>query len=63
MLGEVGRKKQRNLVGHRLSWCDSLILGAALEATALEARCERRYSEDFPHGRKIEDLGIENPFV
>jgi predicted nucleic acid-binding protein len=43
---------------HRLSWYDSLIAAAALEG-----RCDRLYSEDLQHGRKIEDLQIENPFV
>lgn len=43
---------------HRLSWYDSLIMAAALEG-----QCERLYSEDFQHGRKIEHLWIENPFV
>jgi predicted nucleic acid-binding protein len=43
---------------HRLSWYDSLIAAAALEG-----RCDRVYSEDLQHGRKIEDLQIENPFV
>ncbi len=43
---------------HRISWYDSLIVAAALEG-----RCDRLYSEDFQHGRKIEDLRIENPFA
>ena len=43
---------------HRMSWYDSLIVAAALEA-----QCEKLYSEDFQHGRKIEGLLIENPFV
>jgi predicted nucleic acid-binding protein len=43
---------------HRISWYDSLIVAAALEG-----RCEKLYSEDLQHGRKIEDLRIENPFV
>jgi predicted nucleic acid-binding protein len=43
---------------HRLSWYDSLIVSAALEG-----RCEKLYSEDLQHGRKIEDLRIENPFA
>ena len=42
---------------HRFSWYDSLIVAAALEG-----RCDRLYSEDFQHGRKIEGLRIENPF-
>lgn len=43
---------------HRLSWYDSLILAAALEG-----QCETLYSEDFQHGRKIEGVLIENPFL
>ncbi len=43
---------------HRLSWYDSLIVAAALEG-----QCEKLYSEDFQHGRKIEYLRIENPFT
>ena len=47
------------LVGkYRFGWYDSLILAAALEG-----RCETLYSEDFQHGREIEGLRIENPFV
>jgi predicted nucleic acid-binding protein len=43
---------------HKTSWYDSLIVAAALEG-----QCERLYSEDFQHGRKIEGLRIENPFA
>jgi predicted nucleic acid-binding protein len=43
---------------HRLSWYDSLIVAAALEG-----QCEKLYSEDFQHGRKIETLRIENPLA
>lgn len=43
---------------HRISWYDSLIVAAALEG-----QCERLYSEDFQHGRKIEGIRVENPFV
>lgn len=43
---------------HHLSWYDSLIVAAAVQG-----QCEKLYSEDFQHGRKIEDLRIENPFV
>jgi predicted nucleic acid-binding protein len=42
---------------HRISWYDSLIVAAALEG-----QCEKLYSEDFQHGRKIEGVRIENPF-
>jgi len=43
---------------YRLSWYDSLIVGAAIEGA-----CDRLYSEDFQHGQKIEGLRIENPFA
>lgn len=43
---------------HRLAWYDSIIV-----ASALEGQCETLYSEDFQHGRKIEGLRVENPFV
>jgi predicted nucleic acid-binding protein len=43
---------------HRLSWYDCLIVGAALQS-----QCSVLFSEDFQHGRKIEDLRIQNPFV
>jgi predicted nucleic acid-binding protein len=43
---------------HRLAWYDSIIV-----ASALEGQCEILYSEDFQHGRKIESLRVENPFV
>jgi predicted nucleic acid-binding protein len=43
---------------HRMPWYDSLIVAAALEG-----QCERLYSEDFQHGRKIEGVRIENPFL
>jgi Predicted nucleic-acid-binding protein, contains PIN domain len=43
---------------HRISWYDSLIIAAALEAN-----CEILYSEDLQTGRKIEGLVIENPFI
>ncbi|MQA00826.1 MAG: PIN domain-containing protein [Dehalococcoidia bacterium] len=36
---------------------DSLIVAAALEAG-----CDRLYSEDLQHGQRIEGLTIENPF-
>jgi predicted nucleic acid-binding protein len=42
----------------RFAWYDSIIV-----ASALEAQCDTLYSEDFQHGRKIERLRIENPFV
>ncbi len=43
---------------HRTSWYDSLIVAAALEG-----QCGKLYSEDLQHGRKIEGMRIENPFV
>lgn len=43
---------------HRISWYDSLIVAAAVEG-----QCEKLYSEDFQHGRKIEGVRIENPFA
>ena len=42
---------------HRLSWYDSLIVAAALEAG-----CSILYSEDMHHGQQFNDLKIENPF-
>lgn len=42
---------------HHLSWYDSLVVGAALEAN-----CETLYSEDLQDGRRFEDLTITNPF-
>src|SRR5580692_10849497 len=38
---------------HHMSWYDSLIVAAALEG-----QCERLYSEDFQHGRKIDGIRI-----
>ena len=32
-------------------------------AAALQGHCEKLYSEDFQHGRKIPDMRIENPFA
>jgi predicted nucleic acid-binding protein len=43
---------------YRLPWYDSLIVTAALQA-----ECGILYSEDFQHGRELEGLRIENPFV
>jgi hypothetical protein len=40
---------------HRMSWYDSLIVAAALES-----HCERLYSQDCEHGRKIQDKRTEN---
>ena len=43
---------------HRLSWYDSLIIAAAIEA-----QCGVLYSEDLQHGQRFGDLQIENPFA
>lgn len=43
---------------NRMPWYDALIVAAALES-----KCVKLYSEDFQHGRKIEGLRIENPFL
>jgi predicted nucleic acid-binding protein len=43
---------------HSVSWYDSLIIAAALQA-----QCEVLYSEDFQHGRKFGELEIRNPFL
>lgn len=40
-----------------LSFYDSLIVAAALEAG-----CKRLLSEDLQHGQRIEGLRVENPF-
>lgn len=42
---------------YRLSFYDSLIVAAALEAG-----CSRLQSEDLEHGQRIEGLTINNPF-
>lgn len=43
---------------HRFSWYDSLIVAAAVQA-----ECGVLYSEDLQHGRRLEGLQIENPFL
>ncbi len=43
---------------HGLAFYDALILAAAIEAG-----CERLYSEDFQHGRRFGDCMIVNPFL
>lgn len=40
------------------SFYDSLIVAAALEAG-----CERLYTEDLRHGQEIQQLTIQNPFA
>jgi predicted nucleic acid-binding protein len=42
---------------HRLSWYDSLIVAAAMEA-----KCSVLYSEDLQHGQRFGNLTIKNPF-
>jgi predicted nucleic acid-binding protein len=42
---------------YQLSWYDSLIVAAAVEA-----KCSILYTEDLQHGAKIAGVGIENPF-
>ena len=42
---------------YRYSFYDSLIVAAALDAG-----CDRLYSEDMQSGQRIEGLKIENPF-
>ena len=41
-----------------LSFYDALIVAAALEAG-----CNRLYSEDMQHGQQIQQLTIQNPFA
>lgn len=53
LLAEALRLYER----YRLSWYDSLIVAAALEA-----QCRVLYSEDMRHGQAFGDLRIENPF-
>ncbi len=43
---------------YQYSYYDSLIL-----ASAIEARCEILYSEDFQHNQLIEGVRIVNPFL
>lgn len=40
-----------------LSWCDSLIVGAALQS-----RCDVLFTEDLQHGQRFGSLRIVNPF-
>ena len=42
---------------HQFSWYDSLILAAAKEAG-----CSILYTEDMQHGKRVDDLKIDNPF-
>jgi predicted nucleic acid-binding protein len=43
---------------YRLSWYDSLIVAAAIEA-----RCAVLYSEDLQHGQRFGDLQVANPML
>ena len=42
----------------QLSWCDSLIVAAAVQGG-----CTVLYSEDLQHGRRFGDLVVQNPFL
>ena len=41
-----------------LSWYDSLIVSAAIQA-----RCEILFSEDLQHGQRFRSLEVRNPFL
>ena|ERR1700722_1425529 len=43
---------------HSLSWYDSLIVAAALEA-----HCRILYTEDLQHGQIFDTLRVQNPFL
>jgi predicted nucleic acid-binding protein len=43
---------------YKLSPWDALIVAAAIEA-----RCERLFTEDLQHGQRIEGVEIVNPFI
>jgi predicted nucleic acid-binding protein len=43
---------------HKLSWYDSLIVAAALEA-----KCDVLYTEDLQHGQRFGDIMVTNPFL
>ncbi|TAN04524.1 MAG: PIN domain-containing protein [Rhodanobacteraceae bacterium] len=44
-------------VRERFSWFDALIAEAAIRS-----RCAILYSEDFNHGRRLDNMAIVNPF-
>ncbi len=48
----------RLFAAHHFSWYDALVVAAALEGG-----CDVLYSEDLQHGRTIDGMRIENPFV
>jgi predicted nucleic acid-binding protein len=43
---------------HSISWYDSLIVAAAIEAD-----CRILYTEDLQHGQKFDNLRVQNPFL
>jgi predicted nucleic acid-binding protein len=43
---------------HSLSWYDSLIVAAALEAD-----CRILFTEDLQHGQKFDNLRVQDPFL
>jgi predicted nucleic acid-binding protein len=43
---------------NQLAWYDALIVAAALQGG-----CQVLYSEDMQHGRRYEDLVVQNPFL
>ncbi len=43
---------------HSVAWYDAIIV-----QTAIEARCEKLYSEDMQHGRTFGGLEVVNAFV
>jgi predicted nucleic acid-binding protein len=43
---------------YRLSWYDSLIVAAAIQA-----ECSLLYSEDLQHGQELRGLKVWNPFL
>ena len=43
---------------HSIAWYDAIIV-----QTAIDARCDRLYSEDMQNGRKFGGLEVVNPFV
>ena len=54
LYGDALQLKER----YRFSWCDALIVAAAIEA-----QCDILYSEDLRHGQRIGDMQVENPFL
>lgn len=54
LYGEALRTYEAN----KISWYDSLIVGAALQAG-----CVRLYTEDLQNGQKFGSLQVVNPFI